>query len=684
MASGLLHRLADWRSSFTRAVAGLPTPLWAILALALALRVVGIGFGLPYPESRPDESTLVNLALGILQGGLNPHFFNYGTLFPQLLAALYGGMSLLGIGGPAGDLGRWIEAVGADPAPLLLAGRLVSALAGAVTVIPVFLIARRLSLALGASGESQADGAAGLPTEATARADRMGLVAALFLAVAYLHVRDSHFLTTDVLQALFLTLSLERLSAAAAGDSTLWAWAMAGLWGGAAMGTKYAGLLILPAGAMLFLVMSRSPSTRPDPRGLPALLLAFGLAFLASTPFALFDFPTFWDGFRYELFDHGGVPSADGPASQPGWWFHLRFTLPIGVGWGMLVLAVAGIGSLRKARRGSLLVLALLFVPALYYYSAGQKYLLFVRYMVPLVPMVAALAAVGLDWLIRRTAAGRAPATVVGAAAAVGGSAMSGGGPAMAVGGPTSKGSQGGPTALGSESRVAALVLVAGIGLVAIPNLRASTGLNALFQQESSWTTAANWLDQSVPVGDTVHTRRFGVSPGLRPIQTQLDSMAPAPDSTPNTRKSREHQLAQGRAAFWRQADPMGGWVHLWEWVPQESPDGEGWPRWIVVARSPLWRYHSNDAGVERALDQAYEVAFIAFGIGPCAIGVQIDQQDEFPVPLTGFDSATGPGPDIVVYRRRESGTITGPGVGSDPPPTGPVGLRCTPALPVR
>ena len=66
----------------------------------------------------------------------------------------------------------------------MIAARRVVALAGALTSVPVFRLGRRIA------GETA------------------GLLAAGFLAVAPLHVRDSHFAMTDVLMTLLLAMAL--------------------------------------------------------------------------------------------------------------------------------------------------------------------------------------------------------------------------------------------------------------------------------------------------------------------------------------------------------------------------------------------------------------------------------------------------------------------------------------------
>jgi hypothetical protein len=55
--------------------------LGALLALAAAVRLVGISYGLPYPLLNPDEENIVPRAWDVVHGGgLDPHFFDYPSL----------------------------------------------------------------------------------------------------------------------------------------------------------------------------------------------------------------------------------------------------------------------------------------------------------------------------------------------------------------------------------------------------------------------------------------------------------------------------------------------------------------------------------------------------------------------------------------------------------------------------
>ena len=65
---------------------------WAlagILLVALALRVWGIGFGLPNASARPDETSIAGPAVTFLSGQFEPPHFLYPTGFMYALSGAY-------------------------------------------------------------------------------------------------------------------------------------------------------------------------------------------------------------------------------------------------------------------------------------------------------------------------------------------------------------------------------------------------------------------------------------------------------------------------------------------------------------------------------------------------------------------------------------------------------------------
>jgi hypothetical protein len=194
-----------------------------VLLMGAIVRLWGINFGLPHTECRPDETALVSRSLQFFSGDFNPHFFIYPTLYMYVLFGVYLVYYLfgqaLGVYGSPDDLMR--EFVH-DPSYLYLLDRLLSASFGVLTIAMVYLLVQRFYSRWAAA------------------------IASLFLSVAPLHVRDSHFGVTDVTQtflivtAVFFILGfLERDG----GRNYLWA----GVFSGLALSTKYTSLPLIGA-----------------------------------------------------------------------------------------------------------------------------------------------------------------------------------------------------------------------------------------------------------------------------------------------------------------------------------------------------------------------------------------------------------------------------------------------------
>ncbi len=205
-----------------------PLPLVCILALALALRLWGITWGLPsathYFSYHPDESVVLetsSLTMNVFAGRLLPHYYNYPSLqlylvcFANTLAALFGAVDIV-----PKNFAVWYP----EWAKMYLIGRFLTVGMGVGTVWVTYTLG------------------------ATLWGRRAGLVAALILAVMPLHAQQSHFLTVDVPATFWVMLSL-LWSVRLAGDYPQpWkAVLLAGLFAGLATATKYnMALVILP------------------------------------------------------------------------------------------------------------------------------------------------------------------------------------------------------------------------------------------------------------------------------------------------------------------------------------------------------------------------------------------------------------------------------------------------------
>ncbi len=194
-------------------------PLLAILGVAAVLRLWGIGHDLPFVYYG-DEVHKMNLAMGFGTGDLNPHWFHKPALYMYVLFVEFGayfvGGHLLGAFPNADAFAvHYLQ----DKTAFALCGRLTSAACGIGCVWVLYRLARRHY------------------GRATA------LVAAGLLAVAYPHVRSSHFAKADQLAALFTLLGALYIFRIA--ETGRWRdYLLAGLFLGLGTGTKYTPILL--------------------------------------------------------------------------------------------------------------------------------------------------------------------------------------------------------------------------------------------------------------------------------------------------------------------------------------------------------------------------------------------------------------------------------------------------------
>ncbi|HOX22329.1 MAG TPA: glycosyltransferase family 39 protein [Elusimicrobiales bacterium] len=342
----------------------------AILAAALALRLWAIMFGLPHTEARPDESTVIYIALRALLFDPSPASLVYPTGYTYLLSGVYAVYAficrLFGAGpGVAGLLGEYA----ASPATLFVLNRLLVAFMGVATVYAVYKIA---FLRAG---------------------HRAGLLAGLLMAVCYLHVRDSHFGTLDVPMTFFLVLSV--LFMARWPDApTIANYLAAGAFAGLAVGVKYVGILLAVHGLAAHWAASRNIKFKALilDRKIWLFELALLAGFFVSTPHAFLSFNQLAADFSYHKNLHGVMHGSN-------LLHHLVVSLNYGLGWPVLLAGLAGFIWCAAAQ---LRLFALLFPFVLLYFFAIDKVNSgYVRYAVPLLPFFCLSAALLAERLLQ-------------------------------------------------------------------------------------------------------------------------------------------------------------------------------------------------------------------------------------------------------------------------------------------
>ncbi len=272
-------------------------PLGIILLLALAIRVWGIASDLPYIYN-PDEPNYINIIQNIFKtGDLNPHFFNYPSLFFYINSLayipVYAIEKLTGLVQARSDLLPPISlAMGVTlsrmPATVIL-GRLVTIFFGVGTVGITYLTGSRLF------GKTS-----------------IGLLAALMVALGPTNVQHSRYITPDTFVTFFALLAF-LASILVYQKGRIRDYILAGLCVGLTASTKYNGsLVVLPLLLAHFLRHGKMGFKQP---GLYLALLFCGVGFLVVTPYAILDLTRFMADLKFE-FSHysAGHPGMEGNA----------------------------------------------------------------------------------------------------------------------------------------------------------------------------------------------------------------------------------------------------------------------------------------------------------------------------------------------------------------------------------
>lgn len=274
-----------------------------IVAAGAALRFYGITFGLP-DNFHPDEVPKVNAIMRMVdRDSWNPQYFLHPSLLLYSTYLMNCLLQFLGVDGTFRETA-------------FLAGRVVSALAGTLSIAMTYAIGRRLF------------------------STGVGTSAALLLAVFPLHVTCSRYLKEDALLTC-VVLSCVLTTLIAVQSNRRWLLLVAGFLAGVTAGTKYSGILMVVVPGSAPWLASRS--WKPDLSWLPWCVMAAGIAplgFVCTTPFSVLDQPTFLKDFRAESnhMQNGHTNTID--AWSQLWMYHFwRSILP-----GMTTLtAIAGV-----------------------------------------------------------------------------------------------------------------------------------------------------------------------------------------------------------------------------------------------------------------------------------------------------------------------------------------------------
>ena len=414
--------------------------LGAILLVGLVVRLWGITFGLPHVRARPDELFVIGAAIGMHGGDANPHFFDYPGLHLYVIAGLYA--VFYGIGRITGQFTSpetFVTNFREAWAPYFLIPRVTAALFGTATIAVVYGIA------------------------ATLLTRTAGVLAALFLSLAFLHVRDSHYATTDVPMTFFVMAAILAATRVRCGRRASDAW-LAGILAGCATSTKYNAVFVTLALAAVEAL--HAWELRREWRRMLAETHIFRMAagciliFAVTNPYLFLDFGSAWKQLSgLAMQNEAGMTPPE--LLGRGWTYHLPHSLRYGLGLPLLIAALSGFIWMVVRKPSAALVLGVF--PLAYYAVVGMGHNVFVRYMIPIVPFLCLFAAYGVTELARL---------------------------------------------LAQASLARREPLIAGALSLAIvaPTAASTIQFDYLLAQDDNRNVAARWVQQQVPPGSSIYT----------------------------------------------------------------------------------------------------------------------------------------------------------------------------------
>ena len=343
-----------------------------IILIALILRIWGIDFGLP-DKYIIDEGDLVYWAFYTGSERLRPLMYLYAPLVPYILLVEFGAYFVVRniLGASLSSYDFFVSYL-SDPTVFFLIGRITIALAGVATVWLVWLIGRRFYNI------------------------RIGFIASFFLALTFLHVKESHYIKQDVLAGLLVLASfyfaLNILKKGKVKD-----YFISGVFLGLAVGAKYQSVLILPVIILAHFLKDKKIVFKK----LAILGMSTFLIYSLTNPYFIIEPKA-----TIEKTLARAVPERvlyqEHLEGKPVWWWYTTQHIPQGVGLPLFFSAIAGFLiclSQAKKRKEYLLLSAL---PIIFFLTVDlwtKRH--YARYAVSLLPFFALGAAVFIDAVSR-------------------------------------------------------------------------------------------------------------------------------------------------------------------------------------------------------------------------------------------------------------------------------------------
>src|SRR3954452_24327471 len=354
--------------------------LVAIVVVGFVMRLVHIGYGLPYVYNYDEANHFTNHSVNFFTDDFNPGYYQNPSgltyLIYIVLRAQYG---LLG-GIFHLDAGAITKQFALDPSPIFRRAIVLCAVLAMIGVVATFFLARRFW------------------------GSRVGLIAAALLTFAFLPFTYSRIAVTDV--GTFLPIALAMFGVLMVYETGNRRWyLLAGAATGLAIGFKYtAGLVLIPlfmeAARRYWLDRETPWLRRGDLWNFVMACAAMAAVFFVTTPF-FFVHPHIA---LYQL-KQQAVAAGDtvkvGQEQQGGFIYYLQ-SFGWGFGWAPIVAAL--VGAAFELRRNWWRGLLLVVFPVVMYLYLGTQTRYFGRWLLAIYPILAILAGIGVVGVARLAA----------------------------------------------------------------------------------------------------------------------------------------------------------------------------------------------------------------------------------------------------------------------------------------
>ncbi|MEW6103857.1 MAG: glycosyltransferase family 39 protein [bacterium] len=314
----------------------------------------------PIRSYHPDESQFIQSVSNMnpKKFDFNPHYFWYGCLYFWFLIAFLGIAYLVGYIKLSYDL-LFFYLHPEEMAKFYITGRMVSVVFGVLTVLFVFLIAKKLY------------------------GEKRGLVSSLFLAITPFFVINSHYISTDIISLFFIALTFFISLKILESNTNKW-YILGGIFAGLAGSAKYTGILVI-------LIIHLSHFLKEKTLGClfsKKVILSYVFALISFSATSFYCFISY-----YEVISCiKGVKGKGNIFS--GILYYLR-ALYHGIGWPLLCLSFFGlILCFWKIRKQEVLMISWIVISILFFSLCSQR---LDRYMLVIAPFLSIFASRSLD-----------------------------------------------------------------------------------------------------------------------------------------------------------------------------------------------------------------------------------------------------------------------------------------------